>query len=146
VFFVTAIHVWSLARCVWEWRPYTIHHSFNGVGGGGAEDVNHPEKFWWKSGKIPENPGKIHGNLGKISKNLRNICEKMAPNVVWFEKKWHPTFAESHEDLSVKVIPKRLLEKLFAQKVAQTFFRQFWGNPGKNPSHPQQFGCSYTHG
>jgi len=22
VFFVTAMHVWSLARCVWEWRPF----------------------------------------------------------------------------------------------------------------------------
>jgi len=26
VFFVTAMHVWSLAHCVWEWRPYTIHN------------------------------------------------------------------------------------------------------------------------
>jgi len=25
VFVVTAMHVWSPARCVWEWRPYIIH-------------------------------------------------------------------------------------------------------------------------
>jgi len=27
VFFVTAMHVWSLARCVQEWRPYIIQMS-----------------------------------------------------------------------------------------------------------------------
>jgi len=29
--------------------------------------------------------------------------------------------------------------------VAQKFFGQFWGNSGKNLSHPQKFACSYTY-
>jgi len=63
-------------------------------------------------------------------------------------QKWRPTFAESYEDLfCLKVISKEvLLEKMFAQKVVQRFFGQVWGNPGKNPSDPQKFACSKTHG
>jgi len=45
----------------------------------------------------------------------------------------------------LEVIPNEgLLEKMFVQKVAQKFFRQVWGNSGKNPLHPQKFACSYT--
>jgi len=28
----------------------------------------------------------------------------------------------------------------------QAFFGQVWQNPGKIPSHPQKFACSYTYG
>jgi len=38
-----------------------------------------------------------------------------------------------------------LLEKMFAQTVAQKVFGQVWGNSGKNPSHPQKIACSYTY-
>jgi len=39
--------------------------------------------------------------------------------------KWRRTFAESHEDLFLEVIPKEvLLEKMFAQNLAQNFFGQ----------------------
>jgi len=34
---------------------------------------------------------------------------------------------------------------MFAQKVAQMFFRQIWENSGKNPLHPQTF-VFYTFG
>jgi len=53
--------------------------------------------------------------------------------------------AESYEDLFLEVIPKEdLLEKMFAQKVAQNFFGQVWENSGQNPSHPKTF-AFYTY-
>jgi len=54
--------------------------------------------------------------------------------------------AKSHEDLFLEFIPKEgLLEKMFAQKVAQNFFGQVCGNSGQNPSHPRKFAFSYTY-
>ena len=49
-----------------------------------------------------------------------------------------PTLAESHEDLFLEVIPKEdLLEKMSAQKVAQKFIGQVWGNSGQILRNPK---------
>jgi len=54
--------------------------------------------------------------------------------------------AESHEDLFLEVIPKEdLLEKMFAQKVAQNVFGQVWGNSGQKPSLPKKCAFCYTY-
>jgi len=46
----------------------------------------------------------------------------------------------------LEVIPKEgLLEKMFAQKVAQNSFGKVWENSRKSHSHPEKFACSYTY-
>jgi len=86
---------------------------------------------------------KISEHLGKLPENTG----KNGANVLWFEKKWRPTYAESHEDLFFFCHPKNgHHEKLFAQKAAKKiFFGQVWENSGKNLSHSQKFACSYTY-
>ena len=147
---------WLLNACINKQRCEKMQISFDrkitanwfsGGGGGGAGVQAHPQKIWFVKnlGKILENLckfcerlGKIHENRNKISKNLGKLSEntgkngaqhclipKMAPNVAFFE-----------------VIPDDLCGRKYS---AQKLFRQVWGNLGKNLSHPQTFGCSYTY-
>jgi len=37
------------------------------------------------------------------------------------------------------------VQLLFWRLFFGVFFGQVWGNVGKNPSHPQNFACSYTY-
>jgi len=97
----------------------------------------HPQKFWFG-----ENPVKIPKNLGKFPEKMA----KMVLNVIWFDLKkmapnvWRITWTFFGGN------PKNgLHEKIFAQKVAQTFFGQVWGNSEKNLSHPQKFSSYYTY-
>jgi len=57
----------------------------------------------------------------------------MAPNVLWFEKMapkitWRRFVFRDHPKYCTR-------SSCNAQKVAQNFFGQVWGNLGKNPSH-----------
>jgi len=119
-----------------------------GLGGGGSGGASAPQKFWCVKnlGKILENPGTIGRNLGKICENLCKIPDvraKMAPNVVWFEK-MAPNVGRITWRPILEVIPKTFFMRKYLYKKWPKFFRQVWGNWGKNPSHPKKFSCSYT--
>jgi len=66
--------------------------------------------------------------LGLIKKMATNVCRSTR----------RPRFGDHHKN--------GLGEKIFAQKVAQKFFVQVWGNSGKNLSHPQKLLAPYTWG
>ena len=118
-----------------------------------------PGKIRGNLGKICENLCKIPENLCKVPRNTikngaqralirkngaqRPLLRKIGPNVVYFGRNgaqlwFDKNGAQNHMKIFfLEVIRKTgLHEKIFAQKVAQNFLRQIWGNSGKNSSHP----------
>jgi len=67
--------------------------------------------------------------VGKISKNLYKIPE----NVSKLPENTSKNGTQNH-------MRSLFLEVTFFW----SFFRQVWGNSGKNPSQPQKFACSYS--
>jgi len=88
----------------------------------------------------------------KIWASSPKIRAKMAPNLLWFEKKgsqrvliWKKMVPEITRRPFVGGHQKYgLLEKIFAQKVAQNFFGQVWRNSGKNIVAPPKI-CPLLH-
>jgi len=95
------------------------------VGGGGAGSASSPPKvlIWWKSGQ----------NLW----NLHELPENMNKNGAQHALTW-------------KIDAQNDVESFFFRGdfllFLEFFFWQVRENSGKNPSHPQNFTCSYTYG
>jgi len=75
---------------------------------------------------------KIWGQIPKIWSKYLKIRAKMAPNVVYFEKKWRPTIFGGNSNC-------------VGEKSRLKTFWAIWRNSGKNLSHPQKFVCSCTY-
>ena len=80
--------------------------------------------------------GQVRGNLGK----LREIWVCLGK----FEQKWCLTCALTSKNVTNVKGNAEMQSSFFGGYFFWTFFRQVWGNLGKNPSHPQKFTCSYT--
>jgi len=62
----------------------------------------------------------------------------MKPSETWKSKQWKAFVLE---------ITWRPNWELFLEVTQfELFFGKVWENPGKIPSHPQKFTCSYTYG
>jgi len=82
------------------------------------------------------------------------ICRKSGQNLwkstkvftkslkIW--AKWRLKFAESHEDVFLEVIPKKVFMSVWEKIFAQKFPRKLCFS-GKNLFAPQKFACSYTY-
>ena len=131
IFAVAMQNVMGKGEGFWYYAMYTC---ISGVGAGGSGGQRAPKKV--------------------------SICRKSGQNSrkIWAQMLWHPCFIcvineidwlkTSEFDFFSKkglhVFCENSWEKIC--RAAQKFFRQAWGNsaPGKNPSHPQIFACSYT--
>ena len=94
--------------------------------------------------KIRQNPIKSGLNLWEHSKTPRKSEQKWRPtcfdlNIMAPEMTWRAFFWRSHG--------ARIDMKSFFLEVTyfEVFFGQVWENPGKIPSHPKKFDCSYTY-